>query len=70
MTGTVRTTSVQGITFEVWNDFITRSTWTRPFDGECWDWGKKELSRSGYVKNDLNIRKRIALLYGLKSFKK
>lgn len=65
MTGTIRTTTVQGKTYEVWSDFIARSTFAKNVDGEV-----KMISAGGYITNDLTVRKAIANCFGLSSFRK
>ena len=57
--------TVQGKTYEVWSDFIQRATYAKSEDGTI-----KKLCGSGYISNDLTIRKAIACRYGLKSFRK
>lgn len=66
MTGTIRTTTVQGTTYEVWGDFIRKGTMAKNTEtGEV-----KQISYSGYVSNDLRVRKEIACHFGLSSFRK
>lgn len=65
MTGTIRTTSVQGITYEVWSDFGTRSTYAKNPAGET-----KRISAGGYIHKDLTVRKAIAAAFGHNSFRK
>lgn len=65
MTGTVRTTTVQGKEYKVWSDFMARATFAENEDGEV-----KKLSGSGYIHNDLTVRKAIACVWHLDSFRK
>ena len=65
MTGTVKTTTVQGKQYKVWSDFIMRCTYAEDENGT-----KKMIRSSGYMSNDLSIRKAIACVFGLSSFRK
>lgn len=65
MTGTTTKHTVQGKTYEVWSDFIQRATYAKSEAGDI-----RRLCGSGYIHNDLTIRKAIACRYGLKSFRK
>lgn len=66
MTGTIRTTTVKGITYKVWCDFILRGTLAENTEtGEA-----KMISKGGYITNDLTIRKAIAAAFQLNSFRK
>lgn len=65
MTGTTTKHTVQGKTYEVWSDFNTRATYARSEDGDT-----RRICGSGYISNDLTVRKAIACRYGLKSFRK
>ena len=66
MTTEIRTTTVNGKSFEVWSDFIKRATFARNTEtGEV-----KAISSSGYIRNDLTVRKEIAIRFGLPTFKK
>lgn len=65
MTGTVRTTTVNGKEFKVWSDFIARATFAEDANGNV-----KKLCGSGYIHNDLTVRKAIACVYGLPTFRK
>ena len=59
-------TTVQGIEFRVWSDFIARGTFAENLEtGEV-----KAISSSGYLSADLSIRKAIAIRFGLPSFRK
>lgn len=65
MTSLKKFTTVQGIKFTVWSDFIARATFAENTEtGEV-----KAISSSGYVSNDLSIRKAIARRFGLASFR-
>ncbi len=65
MKGTVMTTTVAGRTYEVWGDFIKRGTMAKSEDGEI-----KQISWSGYVSNDLTVRKAIASAFQTGTFRK
>ena len=65
MRGTIRTTTVQGQVYEVWSDFFARCTYAKNADGDV-----KAISSSGYIRNDLTVRKAIAAHFGLGSFRK
>lgn len=57
--------NVQGIEFVVYSDFIARATFAENTEtGEV-----KAISSSGYLSNDLSIRKAIARRFGLASFR-
>ena len=62
----IRTTSVQGIAYEVWSDYIQRATFAKnTITGE-----EKAIKSSGYLSNDLSERKAIAVHFGHDSFRK
>lgn len=66
MTTQITNTTVCGIEFEVWSDYIARGTFARNTEtGE-----QKQISGSGYIRNDLTIRKEIAARFGLPTFRK
>lgn len=65
MKGTIRITSVQGQTYEVWSDFRDKCTYAKDTDGIT-----KRISEGGYIHNDLTIRKAIAACFGHNSFRK
>lgn len=65
MTGTIRTTTVQGQRYEVWSDFNARSTFAQNANGEV-----RRISTGGYIRNDLTVRKAIAAQFGHDSFRK
>lgn len=66
MTGTVKTTSIKGVVYEVWSDFIARSTFAKNTEtGEV-----KAISSSGYISKDLTVRKAIAAVFHLSTFRK
>lgn len=66
MTGTIRTTTVNGVVYEVWSDFIARATFAKNTEtGEI-----KMVSSSGYISNDLTVRKAIAIVFQLSTFRK
>ena len=66
MTGTIRTTTVNKINFEVWSDFSARGTFAKNTEtGEV-----KQISSSGYISKDLTTRKAIAIVFNLPTFRK
>lgn len=66
MTGTIRTTTVEGKTYKVWSDFIMRATFAK----SCETGETKQISAGGYIRNDLTVRKEIAIRFGHKTFRK
>lgn len=65
MIGEIKTTTVQGKVYKVWSDFKMRATYAENEEGEV-----KMLAGGTYLSNDLTIRKAIATVYGLESFRK
>lgn len=65
MTGTIQNITVGGKVYKVWSDFIMRSTYAENENGEV-----KRIKSSGYLSNELSIRKAIAIFFGLASFRK
>lgn len=65
MTGTVRTITVQGESYEVWSDFCNRCTYAKNSAGVT-----KRLKDQGYIHNELTVRKAIATCFGHNSFRK
>jgi hypothetical protein len=65
MKGTVKTITVGGKAYKVWSDFRMRSTYAENENGEI-----KRIKSSGYLSNELSIRKAIAIFFGLESFRK
>lgn len=65
MIGTVTMHQVQGKQYKVWSDFNMRATYAEDENGKV-----KCLRGSGYLSNDLTIRKAIALCWDLKSCRK
>jgi len=66
MTGTIRTTTVNKINFEVWSDFSARGTFAKNTEtGEV-----KQISSSGYISKDLTTRKAIAIVFNFPTFRK
>lgn len=60
------TTTVNGIQFEVWSDYIYRGTFAMNSEtGET-----KVIRSSGYITNELTIRKAIANVFSLPTFRK
>ena len=66
MISEIRTTTVHGITFEVWSDFIARATFAKC----CVTGEQKRISSGGYIRNDLTVRKAIATAFKLTTFRK
>ena len=65
MKSNLRTTTVGGKEYKVWSDFIARGTFAEAEDGTV-----KQISWSGYISNDLTVRKAIAIQFKLNSFRK
>ena len=65
MKGTVRETMVSGQNFRVWSDFILRGTYAEDEAGNI-----QRIHGSGYLSNELSIRKAIANAFGLPTFRK
>lgn len=65
MTGTIKNITVGGKVYKVWSDFRMRSTYAENENGEV-----KRIKASGYLTNELSIRKAIAIFFGLASFRK
>jgi hypothetical protein len=63
--GTKRMVTVNSKEYEVFSDFIQRATFAISEDG-----AEKAIKRSGYIHNELTVRKAIALAFGLESFRK
>ena len=65
MKSNLRETSVAGKIYKVWSDFIARGTFAEDENGVV-----KQISFSGYISSDLTVRKAIACMYGLSTFRK
>ena len=61
----IRETTVQGRTYIVWKDTIARGTFAEDENGTV-----KQIKGSGYISNDLAVRKAIAAVFHLGSFRK
>lgn len=59
------TTTVQGETYTVWNNYMRRGMFAKNEAGEV-----KQIKSNGYISNDLSVRKAIAAVFNLKSFRK
>lgn len=59
------TTTVQGETYIVWDNYKLCGTFAQNETGEV-----KQIKSSGYLSNDLSVRKAIAASFNLKSFRK
>ena len=59
------TTTVQGETFTVWDNYLYRGTFAQNEAGEV-----RQIKANGYISNDLNVRKAIANSFNLNSFRK
>lgn len=57
--------TVNGKNYKVWSDYIYRGTFAEDESGTV-----KAISHSGYIHNDLTVRKAIAIAFGLQSFRK
>ena len=66
MKGTINQTTVNGKKFTYWADYIDRATWAK--DEETGE--EKKISSSGYISNDLTVRKAIASVFHLPTFRK
>lgn len=58
-------TMVNGMKFKVWNDTTRRATFAESKDGRV-----EKIHDCGYITADLTIRKAIAMVYGLPTFRK
>ena len=65
MKGQVTIHTVMGNEYKVWADFGARGCFAEDCNGQV-----KQISWSGYVHNDLTVRKAIANAFGLASFRK
>ena len=64
--GNIHTTTIQGTPFSFFSDLGYRGTFaTNEVTGET-----KQISFSGYIHKDLTVRKAIADVFGLPSFRK
>lgn len=60
-----RQVQVSGQIFYVESNYAYRGTVARNSDGEI-----RAISQSGYISNDLSVRKAIAIAFGLPTFRK
>lgn len=66
MKGQICTTTINSSEYTYWADFIMRGMYAK-----CESTGEtKMIKSSGYIKNDLTVRKAIAAAFGLDSFRK
>lgn len=66
LTGKTEFTTVQGVRFEHFPDFITSATYAVNLEtGEM-----KCIHKCGYLSKDLSVRKAIANVFGFASFRK
>ena len=65
MRSSITKTIVAGKTFKVWADYIIRGMLAEDESGNV-----KKIHGSGYLNNDLTIRKAIANSFGLTTFRK
>ena len=65
MKGQIRTTTIAGKQYKVWSDFSARSTFAEDEAGTV-----KAINISGYIHNDLTVRKAIACVFHLSTFRK
>ena len=65
MDGKIEITTVEGKTYKHWSDFIKRGTFAEDENGHV-----KCIKSSGYLGNDLSIRKAIAVAFGHNTFRK
>jgi hypothetical protein len=61
----IREAQVAGQKFTVWSDFIARATFAENADGVM-----KAIRTSGYIHNELTVRKAIATAFALPTFRK
>lgn len=61
-----RTTTVKGTTYRVWSDFDARGTFAKNME----TLEVKQISYSGYIHNDLTVRKAIAVAFKTGTFRK
>lgn len=64
MKSVIKRTIVQGTPYEVWSDYIMRATFAKN-EISC---DVKAIKTSGYLSNDLSIRKAIAVTFGHSKF--
>ena len=65
MKSTVKVITVLGKEYKVWSDYVMRATYAEDETGCI-----KMIKSSGYLKNELSVRKAIAATFGLESFRK
>lgn len=65
MKGAVTMHQVAGKQYKVWSDFMARATFAEDENGTV-----KKLCGSGYIHNDLTVRKAIACVFHLPTFRK
>lgn len=65
MIGKIETTTVEGKIYKYWSDFIKRGTFAEDEEGIV-----KCIKGSGYLGNDLSVRKAIAVAFGHRTFRK
>lgn len=65
MKNNLRTTTVAGKTFTVWSDYMTRGTYAADENGT-----EERIAGGSYLRNDLTIRKAIAIHFNLATFRK
>ena len=65
MKSSAKKTTVAGKTFTVWADYILRGMIAEDEEGNT-----KRIHSSGYLSNELTIRKAIAAAFGLPTFRK
>lgn len=66
MISKIYTTSIKGVKYTYWADFIERATYAKNEETN----ENKIIKSSGYIKNDLSVRKAIAVVFDLDSFRK
>lgn len=62
----VHETTVQGETYEYWSNYVERDTYALMVS----DGSYAIIKDSGYLSNDLSVRKAIAASFGLDSFRR
>lgn len=66
MMNTAKVTTINGIEFEYYSDFIARATFARNTQTGV----TKKIRGGGYIHKDLTVRKAIAQVFGLQTFRK
>ena len=65
MKSRIQNITVNGKQYKVWSDFIERAMFAEDENGET-----KRIHGSGYLSNELSIRKAVAASFNLSTFRK